>query len=218
MQTIRGAFLECIALPLVRFLATPKIVRNVREWPAPPAFIVCNHITSYDSARSSFNALPGHIRRHAAIAMSGEMLLDYRKGRNQGSWFLNLLAPVAYLLITALFNVFPLPQFSGFRRSFRHAGEAIDRGYNVIVFPEGRRTEDGLPQAFKSGAELLWKELGTAAIPVRIDGLGELKTSGERWFRSGRISVQVGEPLALDPGSSPEELTEELYRAVFDIR
>lgn len=215
MQAIRGAFLECVALPLVRFLAKPKIVRNVREWPAAPAFIVSNHITSYDGPFILY-ALPGHIRRHTAIAMSGEMLLDYRKGRSQGSWFLNLLAPVAYLLITALFNVFPLPQFSGFRRSFRHAGEAIDRGYSVIVFPEGRRTEDGLPQPFKSGAGLLWKELGTAAIPVRIDGLGELKTSGERWFRSGKISVHVGEPLALDPAKSPEELTEELYRAVFN--
>ena len=73
-----------------------------------------------------------------------------------------------------------------------------------------------MPQPFKSGAGLLWKELGTAAIPVRIYGLGELKTSGERWFRSGKISVHVGEPLALDAAKSPEDLTAELYGAVFN--
>jgi long-chain acyl-CoA synthetase len=212
MQMVRAVFLECAAVPLVRFLAKPKVVQNVQRWPASPMFIVCNHVTSYDGPFILY-ALPGHIRRHVAIA--GEMLLDYRKGRNQGSWFLNLLAPAAYLLITALFNVFPLPQFSGFRRSFRHAGEAIDRGYSIVVFPEGRRSDDGSLQPFKSGAGLLWKELGTAAIPVRIDGLGELKTSGERWFRSGKISVHVGEPLALDAMKSPEELTDTLYQAVF---
>jgi long-chain acyl-CoA synthetase len=136
--------------------------------------------------------------------MAGEMLLDYRKRQR-----------IAYWLITALFNVFPLPQFSGFRRSFQHAGEAVDNGYNVIVFPEGHRSDDGKPQAFKVGAGLLWKSLGTDAIPVRIDGLGELKVSGERWFRAGKITVFVGDPLHLDPTLSPEQLTEQLRQAVF---
>jgi long-chain acyl-CoA synthetase len=176
--------------------------------------IVANHVTSYDAPFILY-ALPGKIRRRTAIAMSAEMLRDYRQGRNQGSWYLNLLSPFAYWLITALFNVFPLPQFSGFRRSFQHAGEAVDRGYNVIVFPEGRRSDDGRAQPFKTGAGLLWQSLGTEAIPLRIDGLGELKASG-RWFRSGKVTVYVGEPLPLDAGLSAEELTEQLRQAVFD--
>ena len=32
---------------------------------------------------------------------------------------------------------------SGFRESFAYAGEAVDRGYSVLVFPEGRHTTDG---------------------------------------------------------------------------
>ncbi len=191
VQFVRAVFLEVIALPLVRLLAKPKVVSHATHWPTSPALIVCNHLTSYDAPFILY-ALPGPIRRRVAIAMAGEMLLDYRQGRNQGSWFLNLLSPFAYWLITALFNVFPLPQYSGFRRSFQHAGEAVDRGYSVIVFPEGRRSDDGKPQPFKVGAGLLWKDLGTEAIPVRIDGLGELKLSGGRWFRSGKITVFVG--------------------------
>jgi long-chain acyl-CoA synthetase len=214
-QFVRAAFLELIALPLVRLLAKPKVVCRVTHWPTSPALIVCNHLTSYDAPFILY-ALPGPIRRRVAIAMAGEMLLDYRKGRSQGSWFLNLLSPFAYWLITGLFNVFPLPQYSGFRRSFQHAGEAVDRGYNVIVFPEGRRSDDGNAQPFKVGAGLLWKDLGTEAIPVRIAGLGELKRSGGRWFRSGAITVFVGEPLRLDTTLSPEVLTEQLRQAVFD--
>jgi long-chain acyl-CoA synthetase len=215
-QAIRSAFLRMIGMPLVRFLAKPKVVNRVQEWPASPMLIVANHITSYDVPFILY-ALPKHLRTRVAVAMSGEMLLDFRRGRNQGNWFLNLVAPGAYVLITGLFNVFPLPQYSGFRRSFRHAGEAVDKGYSVLVFPEGRRSDDGTPQPFKTGAGLLWKELGIPALPVHLAGLGEIKARGERWFRSGKITVSVREPLKLDSNKSPEELTEELRGAVFSV-
>lgn len=213
-QAIRAVFLKTIAMPLVRFLGKPQVRIAVRQWPSQPVLIVCNHITSYDAAFILY-ALPARMQRRVAIAMSGEMLLDLRLGRNQGNWFVNLVAPPGYWLVTALFNVFPLPQYSGYRQSFRHAGEAIDRGYSVIVFPEGRRSDDGTPQPFKAGAGLLWKELGTPALPVHLSGLGELKTTGERWFRSGKITVTVHEVLPPDPDASPEELTERLRKAVF---
>jgi len=215
VQAMRALFLEAVALPLARFLASPKLKLHTKSWPVAPALIVANHVTSYD-APLILLALPGRIRRRVAIAMSAEMLLDFRRGRNQGNWFLNLLAPVAYLLMTGLFNVFPLPRASGFRRSFEHAGHAVDRGYSVLVFPEGHRSDDGAPQPFKGGAGLLWKELGTAAIPVRLSGLGEIKARKSKWFRTGTISVSVGAVLAADPAQSPADLTERLRRAVFE--
>jgi long-chain acyl-CoA synthetase len=214
MHGIRVLFLEIAAMPLTRLLAKPRLERRVARWPAGPVLMVANHVTSYDPP-ILFYALPRRIRDRVAIAMSGEMLLDYRAMRKQGNWFLNLLAPAAYLLITALFNVFPLPQLSGFRRSFRHAGEAVDRGYSVLIFPEGRRADDERPQAFKSGAGLLWKELGTPALPLRLRGLGEIKARKARWFRSGRVSVSVGKAIPLDADKTPEELTDILWRAVF---
>jgi long-chain acyl-CoA synthetase len=215
MHAIRVAFLEAVAMPLTRFLAQPKVQNSIAQWPNGPVFMVANHVTSYDPPCVMY-ALPRRMRDRVAIAMSGEMILDFRSMRNQGNWFVNLLAPAAYWLITALFNVFPLPQLSGFRRSFRHAGEAVDRGYSVLVFPEGRRAETEAPQPFKSGAGLLWKELGTPALPVRLRGLGELKATGARWFRSGRVTVSVGEALPLDASKTPEQLTDMLWHAVFD--
>lgn len=216
-QAIRAAFQECIAEPILWLLATPAVTSDVGAWPREPVLIVANHVTSYDAA-FVLHALPRRMRDHVAIAMSGEMLLDYRRGRNQGHWFLDLVAPIAYFLITALYNVFPLPQFTGFRRSFRHAGEAMDRGFNVLVFPEGRRSDDGTPQPFKSGAGLLWKELGSAALPVRLEGLGELKARRSRWFRTGAIRVHVGDVLPAQPEKSPDELTEILRQGVFEER
>ncbi len=213
-QAIRSVFLEVIALPLVRLLAAPSVKNKVESWPASPLLIVANHVTTYDVPFVLY-ALPGRVRRRVAVAMAAEMLLDWRHARNQGNWFLNLVAPIQYVLVTGLFNVFPLPQMSGFRRSFAHAGEAVDRGYSVLIFPEGRRSEDGSPGPFKSGAGLLWKELGTPALPVHLKGLGEIKAKRERWFRSGRISVSVGQVLEPDAAKPPEELTRLLERSVF---
>jgi long-chain acyl-CoA synthetase len=216
LQTVRSIFLDLVAMPLVRALTKPRVQVAVRGWPKTPMLIVANHVTSYDVPFILY-ALPGRVRRRVAVAMSGEMILDWRFARNQGNWFFNLLGPLEYWVVTALFNIFPLPQLSGFRRSFRHAGEAVDRGYNVIVFPEGRRSDDESPQPFKSGAGLLWKELGTPALPVRLKGLGEIKATGGRWFRSRNISVHVGDVLTLEPGKSPEELTERLRSGVFEL-
>ncbi|HEX4772257.1 MAG TPA: AMP-binding protein [Bryobacteraceae bacterium] len=211
---IRALFLEVIARPLTYFLTKPKISSAVTNWPRTPVFVVANHITSYDVPFILWT-LPPRLRHNVAVAMSGEMLLDFRRGRNQGNWFLNLLAPAAYFLITGLFNVFPLPQRSGFRRSFQHAGAAVDRGYSVLVFPEGRRSDDGTPQRFLGGAGLLWKELGIPAVAVRLEGLGEIKATRARWFRAGSIRATATTVLPAQPELSPEELTTKLYDAVF---
>ena len=207
IQFIRSVFLELIALPILRFLAKPTATSLATL--TAPALIICNHITSYDAPFVLF-ALPRHIRRRVAMAMSGEMLLDYRHGKP------NILAPIAYWLITVLFNVFPLPRSTGFKDSFKHAGDAINHGYSVLVFPEGHRSDDGAPQPFRAGSGLLWRELGVPVIPVRIDGLGTLKTSPtHKWFRTGTVSVHIGKPLTLDPTASPDELTEQMRQAVF---
>jgi long-chain acyl-CoA synthetase len=215
-QLIRAAFLEVIARPLCWFLAKPSVISQLKSDPVRRALIVANHVTTYDAALVIY-ALPGRMRRWMTIAMSGEMLLDLRKGRNQGNWFLNLLAPAGYFLITALFNVFPLPQHTGFRRSFAHAAEAMDHGYHVLVFPEGRRSDDGKPQPFKSGSGLLWSELRSPALPVYLGGLGEVKTASQSWFRSGKLTVHVGELIEFPDAATLEEAAQMLERAVFSL-
>ena len=215
IQAMRAVFLEIIAMPLVRFLAKPTVKSVASQWPKEPILIVPNHVTSYDAALVLY-ALPRKVRRRVAVAMAGELILDWRHARNQGNWFFNAVAPIEYLLVAGLFNVFPLPQLSGFRRSFRHAGEAMDRGYHVMVFPEGRRADDENLQPFKTGAGLLWKELGSPALPVRLEGLGEIKVRRSRWFRAGNIGISIGRILPAQDEKPPEELTEVLLQGVIE--
>jgi long-chain acyl-CoA synthetase len=213
VRTIRIAFIEVVMRPLIWILAAPRVVRETAELPDGPVLVIANHVTAYDGALVLY-ALPGRLRRRMAVAMSGEMLMDFRRGRNQKSAVGNLFAPVAYWLVIALFNVFPLPRRRGFRRSFAHAGEAMDQGDSVMIFPEGTRSRDGKLQRFRSGIGLLAQESGVPVVPVALIGLGEMRNEERRWFRSGRLQVRVGKAISLDEGAEAGELTARFEESV----
>ncbi len=218
IQAVRVAFLEIIAQPLVRLLAKPRVVSPHTISGDDPALIICNHVTAYDGPLVLY-ALPRRMRRRVAAAMSGEMLEDFRHFRNPergptGRKRFMLFGPLAYWLLTALYNVFPLPNRRDFQRSFAHAGDALDHGYNVLVFPEGTRSTEGVLARFRPGIGLLVKQSHTAVLPVAILGLGELKTRGRGWIRSGKIEVRVGDALRFGPEETEAAITARLHAEV----
>jgi long-chain acyl-CoA synthetase len=214
IRWIRTAFIEVVERPLVALLAHPRVVAP--EMPAgdEPMLIVANHVTAFDGPLVQY-ALPGPLRRRIAVAMAGDMLEDYRHFRNPerapGKQGFYPPGPLFYLLITALFNVFPLPRQRNFQRSFAHAGAAMDRGYNVLVFPEGTRSAEGRLARFRGGIGLLAKESGAMVLPVGLRGLGELKAAGRGWFRSGRIEVHVGQPIRFSAEETEAAITARLH-------
>ena len=108
---------------------------------------------------------------------------------------------VGYYLVVALFNVFPLPQQSGVRESFAYAGESVDRGYSVLVYPEGVRT-DGKPVPFRSGVGMLAARLNIPVVPMRIDGLYEMKMAGHKIARPGELEGRDWQANALRAGNT----------------
>jgi long-chain acyl-CoA synthetase len=216
-QGLRTAFIEAVVRPLVWLLAAPRVVAPQLPADAEPLLIVANHVTAYDGPLLQY-ALPGPLRRRIAVAMAGDMLEDYRRFRNperpparRGFY---LPGPLIWLLLTALFNVFPLPRRHNFQHSFAHAGAALDRGYNVLVFPEGTRSAEGSLARFRGGIGLLVKQSGARVLPVGLRGLGELKAARSGWFRSGRIEVHVGQPIRFAPGETEAAITERLHAEV----
>jgi len=212
---IRVAFIELVMRPLVGLLARPRVTAPKSLKADAPLLIIANHVSTFDGPLIQY-ALPGAIRRHMAAAMSGEMLNDYRHFRNPekstGSFFLP--GPLFYYLLTGLFNVFPLPRLRDFQPSFAHAGKAMDRGYHVLVFPEGTRSKEGKLARFRSGIGLLAKQSGAMVLPVALRGMGELKTGNRRWFRSGKIEVRLGQPLHLSPTASEADIAALLHDEV----
>ncbi len=216
MQWLRSAFVELVAQPFVWFLGNPRVSSPRDLQSNEPMLIICNHVTAYDGALVEY-ALPGRMRRWTAAAMQGEMLEAFRHFRNPDTARFMLFGPAAYWLVTALYNVFPLPRRKDFQRSFAHAGDALDHGYNVLVFPEGTRSNAGQLAPFRPGIGMLVKQAHAPVLPVAILGLGELKAKGSGWFRSGKIEVRVGEPLRFDPLESEAAITQVLHARVADL-
>jgi long-chain acyl-CoA synthetase len=218
VHALRVVFQETIARPLTWLLADPRVVApaglGAAAHDAGPMLIIANHVTAYDGPLAQY-ALPAPVRRRMAAAMSGEMLDDMRHFRNpeRGPRYgkFDLFGPVAWFLTTALYNVFPLPRTRDFQRSFTHAGQALDHGYNVLVFPEGTRSEVGKLAAFRQGIGLLVRQSNVAVLPVALLGLGELKQKGRGWFRSGKIEVRVGEPIRFGREMTEAQITERLH-------
>jgi long-chain acyl-CoA synthetase len=117
---------------------------------------------------------------------------------------------VKWALGVAVLNLFPLPREREFRSSFAFAGESVDRGYSILVFPEGRHTTDGKLQPFRAGVGLLASNLGIPVVPVRIDGLFELKQAGRRFAWPGQVRVKIGKPVRFETGADPAQITVEL--------
>lgn len=216
MRFVRVLFLEGVMRPLVWFLAGPRIVAAKTGLPEGPLLLIANHVTAYDGALV-LAALPGRIRRRVACAMSGETLLDMRKGRNQPIRLLQPFAPIGYWLLIALFNVFPLPRHRGFRRSFQHAGAAMDQGDSVLIFPEGTRSFTGELAPFRQGVGLLAREANVPIVPVALLGLGAMRQRKVRWFRSGAMEIRVGETIPISEDEDPAAITARLEAALREL-
>ncbi|PYV64536.1 MAG: AMP-binding protein, partial [Acidobacteria bacterium] len=200
--------------PAVFLLGWPRIKgrENLRGLNGP-ALVVCNHIGDVDVG-FVLTALPFRLRHKLATAAGGEALEALRTPPPGRNLFMRMFDRVEWFLGVSLLNVFPLPREAGFRESFAFAGESVDRGYSILVFPEGHHTTDGKIRPFRSGIGLLVNNLGIPVIPMRIDGLFELKKAGRRMARPHQVSVNIGSPVFFESGRDPAQIAQELQSIV----
>jgi len=214
IRWIRAASYYLLARPAMFLLGEPRFHgrENLRPLDSP-LLIIANHITYLDPGYI-LAALPARLRSRVAVAMEGEVLEAMRTPPQGTGVLSSVLGRVQYWLVIALFNVFPLPQRAGFRKSFGFAGDLIDRGWSVLVFPEGARTRDGKMAPFRAGIGLLVKQTRLPVVPVRLDGIFERKQAGKKWAPPAKIEVTVGAPVTFSETQSAEQIAQELQRCV----
>jgi long-chain acyl-CoA synthetase len=214
VNLLRSLAFYLLVAPFVCVMCWPRVRGKERLLDLRgPVLFIANHISMVDAGMILF-ALPFRFRRRLAIAMGGERLRGLRRGLEGENWFGRLLDRLKYLLVVIVFNVFALPQKSGFRRGFAFAGEAVDRGYNALVFPEGRTTEDGRMNPFMNGIGLLAANLELPVAPIKIEGLFDLTRQRRYFSRPGTVTVTLGEPITFEPGTDPARITQELEERV----
>src|SRR5207248_9615010 len=138
VRWFRLAVYYSLVWPATQILGHPKVVgREHLPGLRGPMLVVSNHLTRRADIGLILAALPLRFRHRLATAMGGESLQRMHRPPREWLFARRWAYRLGYWLVTALFNVFPLPQFSGFRESFRFAGDCVDRGYSVLIFPEG---------------------------------------------------------------------------------
>ncbi len=210
---LRPLLRELLLLPVARLLCPVTVVGRERlRGLAPPFLIVANHVAMVDPV-VLLCALPRRLRR-LAVAMDGELLRRYRRPSLATTAPERLGGLPAYAVLVTLLNVFSLPKKTGFRRSFAFAGESVERGYGILVFPEGVRTTNGAMSPFLPGIGLLAEGLRLPVLPAFIRGLFALKATGRRIARPGEVAVLFGDPVVYERGRGAVEITKDLERRV----
>jgi long-chain acyl-CoA synthetase len=216
---IRPVFYELVIYPITRLLGgvSKRGVEHLNDVKGPVIF-VSNHVTYVDPALV-MSAMPRKFRRRLAIAMDGERLRGYLHPPHGTPILERIRMFFTYWLVVVFFNAFPVPRRSGFRESFSFAGEAMDRGYNILIFPEGELTKDGSVQPFKSGIGILAEGLEAPIVPVAITGLYDLRARGQRGYaKKGSVTVRFGQPIPFNSEWSTEKITRELESKVRELQ
>lgn len=90
-------------------------------------------------------------------------------------------------------------------KSIDSAIQSVKEGISVLVFPEGTRTKTGELGQFKRGGFMLAARSGKPVVPVFVKGTFGLSSSSKFRIKSGKVIVNIGEPIIKKSTNSSEE-------------
>ena len=88
------------------------------------------------------------------------------------------------------------PVSSGIENALDKLQAIVEKGYSIVIFPEGTRSEDCSIQRFHRGAFYLAEQLKLDILPVLIHGVGHLLPKKEFMLRKGEIHISVMQRMA----------------------
>jgi long-chain acyl-CoA synthetase len=185
--------------PLLSLLCPTQVrgLENLEDLSGPLLFSA-NH-TSHLDTLVVLKVLPRRYRWRLSVAAA----TDY--------WFAN---PLLGNLTALLLNSFPMARYGNVRPSMEHTVDLIDRGWSVLIYPEGTRSLSGEMQPFKPGVGLLAVELGVPVVPIHLRGLYAIFPKGSRVPRRGLVEVTIGAPLCFPPGMDRAQAAQQLEREI----
>ncbi|MGF7235640.1 MAG: lysophospholipid acyltransferase family protein [Frankia sp.] len=156
-----------------------------------PAVFVANHSSHLD-APLLLCALPSSLRDRTAVTAAA----DY--------FFGSMFRAVSTALV---FGTVPIERRGGAPSTT--PVDLLADGWNLVIFPEGTRSADGMVGRFRFGAAQLALTQGVPIIPVGIRGSYAAMPRGRSWPKPGRppVTIRFGRPLHPRPGDDLRELT-----------
>lgn len=154
-----------------------------------PVILVANHVSHIDTP-VILAALPRRFRKRTVVAAAADYFYRNR-----------LMA----MLVSLIFNTVPMDRGGGLeKQSAGHVDRLLDRGWNLLLYPEGTRSRSGGTGRLRRGAAVLALRHRALIVPIRITGTRDAMPPGHFWpsrlpSRNGskrhQVSITFGDPI-----------------------
>jgi 1-acyl-sn-glycerol-3-phosphate acyltransferase len=103
------------------------------------------------------------------------------------------------------------------RKTADQAAALIEKGWSMLIFPEGGRSPDGWGQPFRAGAAYLASRGQVPVVPVHLEGTGKILRKGAKRPTPSHVRVTFGTPLRIAEDETTARFAERIERAVAEL-
>ncbi len=187
---LRNVVFTCFIGPAARFICSPSLygfdrIANEQQ----PLIFTPNHVSHFDTL-AFLCAIPAKYRKNTVVAAAVDNFFNTR------------LKSVFYSLFLA---TIPVERTRTNRKSADIAAGLLNRGYNLLIFPEGGRSFTDEMMEFHGGAAYLAKRCDAPVVPVYLKGVRKILPKGSSRVRRAPIDIVFGHALRPYPGNGGEK-------------
>ena len=153
-----------------------------------PAIVASNHFSHLDGLL--INAASGYRSRREVVFLAAEDVYN----KNQ-----------VFRMMCNIVNCIPVKRDQKDRVALLKAIRILKRGKMLGIFPEGRRSRDGMIGEAKDGVAIVALTTGCPVIPVGIDGTFEALPRNHKFIRPAKVNLIFGNALLYPKQRKPSQ-------------
>ena len=217
LQQFSNPLLRCsrvVLLPQLRIVKwirrvkwTVHGIENLRDSETPLIF-ASNHQSHVDT-HVILDSIPKVIRKQTAVAAAFDHFAD-----TDGT---SPKKRVLQFVVASVWHAFGIERITSPIRSIRTMNELIDKGWSIVIYPEGTRSRSGTIAPFKSGLALVAKKSGRPVIPIHVKGGLRVLPEATYVPKRGHMQVRFGKPIYFQEDESSKEFIARVENSVRDM-
>ena len=170
-----------------------------------PCVVVANHTSHMDGLVLNAS-LPKRMRWNVySGAAADRWFIKGRKELVMQPWYQSMAL-----------GSFPI-QRGGGSKALDYPKWLLDKGCNLIIFPEGTRSTSRHMAKFRHGVSILALEKNVPVVPVFLTGLSAMRPKGSREIFPGPAGANVLDPIYFDEGTSVPDATRRIYEVMNEV-
>lgn len=171
-----------------------------------PVLFMPNH-TSYYDAMLLARALPASWRARVSFAAGHDVLFgEFKRYAVWAELFFNAFS-------------FPRREQENIKKGLDAAGQMLDAGWHVVIFPEGYISKTGELQELKKGAGLVAVEMGVPVVPVMMHGVQDIfPYDSFNPIKRGVITVTFGKAMTFSKQMSYNDATKKIEQVLQELQ